>query len=107
MGRVMTVKVIAHYLATRLTSRTPEANPLARKPLPRSGRGSELGAAYRNRTDDLRITRGLFPGRAPASCTDSTDRRRLSCSYLGRMNCPDVGPDLPDMSASWPAAVSP
>ena len=32
------------------------ANPLARKALPRSERGSELGAAYRNRTDDLRIT---------------------------------------------------
>ena len=30
------------------------------------------GAAYRNRTDDLRITRGLIPGRTPASCTDST-----------------------------------
>ena len=32
------------------------ANPLARKPLPRSEEASELRAAYRNRTDDLRIT---------------------------------------------------
>src|SRR6185312_3916662 len=51
------------------------ANPLARKPLPRSEEACELGAAYRNRTDDLRITRGPRPGRARASCTDSTDHR--------------------------------
>jgi hypothetical protein len=31
------------------------------------------GAAYRNRTDDLRITRGLLPARARASCTDGID----------------------------------
>jgi hypothetical protein len=30
------------------------------------------GAAYQNRTDDLRITRGTIPSRACASCTDST-----------------------------------
>ena len=29
-------------------------------------------AAYRNRTDDLRITRGMRPACARASCTDST-----------------------------------
>ena len=50
------------------------------KPLPRLEEASELGAAYRNRTDDLRITRGLLPARARASCTDSihsrTDRTR-------------------------------
>ena len=46
-------------------SRPPEpgrAHPLlvrslAKEPLPRSVEASELGAAYRNRTDDLRITR--------------------------------------------------
>ena len=32
-------------------------------------------AAYRNRTDDLRITRGTIPGHAPASCADSTEHR--------------------------------
>src|SRR5215469_11660979 len=32
-------------------------------------------AAYRNRTDDLRITRGMRPGCVPASCTDSTGNR--------------------------------
>jgi hypothetical protein len=32
-------------------------------------------AAYRNRTDDLRITRGLLPRRARASCTNGTDHR--------------------------------
>jgi hypothetical protein len=32
-------------------------------------------AAYRNRTDDLRIRRGAIPGRAPASCSDRTDHR--------------------------------
>src|SRR5215469_12235166 len=37
--------------------------------------GFSGGAAYRNRTDDLRITRGLLPGRARASCTDGTDHR--------------------------------
>jgi hypothetical protein len=29
------------------------------------------GAAYRNRTDDLRITRGTLPSRTRSSCTDS------------------------------------
>ena len=30
------------------------------------------GAAYRNRTDDLRITRGMLPCRTAATCTNST-----------------------------------
>ena len=30
------------------------------------------GGAYRNRTDDLRITRGTLPSRTRPSCTDST-----------------------------------
>ena len=33
------------------------------------------GAAYRNRTDDLRITRGMLPAYARATCTDGTDHR--------------------------------
>ena len=32
-------------------------------------------AAYRNRTDDLRITGGVLPACAHATCTDSTDHR--------------------------------
>ena len=51
------------------------ANPLARKPLPRSERGSDLGAAYRNRTDDLRITRGPLRCTHAVTCTDSTPNR--------------------------------
>ena len=47
------------------------ANPLARKPVPGSERASELGAAYRNRTDDLRITRRI---RAVHSCPDGHNR---------------------------------
>ena len=42
--------------------------------VPGSG-GFSGGAAYRNRTDDLRITRGLLPACARATCTDSTDHR--------------------------------
>ena len=33
------------------------------------------GAAYRNRTDDLRITSGVLPACARATCIDSTDHR--------------------------------
>ena len=36
------------------------------------GKALNLGAAYRNRTDDLRITRGTLPGCASAGCTDAT-----------------------------------
>ena len=32
----------------------------------------ELGAAYRNRTDDLRITRGMLSRRTAATCTNCT-----------------------------------
>ena len=40
------------------------------------GSGRVLGgAAYRNRTDDLRITRGTIPNHARASCTDGTGYR--------------------------------
>jgi hypothetical protein len=39
--------------------------------MPGSGEISS-GAAYRNRTDDLRITRGMLPSRTRPSCTDST-----------------------------------
>ena len=37
-----------------------------------SSRPSAMGAAYPNRTDDLRITRGMLPARIRPSCTDST-----------------------------------
>ena len=45
-------------------------------------------AAYRNRTDDLRITRGPLPGRAPASCTDSTDHRTDGTRRAGTIQGP-------------------
>jgi hypothetical protein len=48
----------------------------------------DVGAAYRNRTDDLRITRGLLPGRAPASCTDSTDHRIDGTRRAGTIHGP-------------------
>ena len=45
----------------------------------RGGGGGQDGgyarAAYRNRTDDLRITRGPIPGRMHAMSTDTTDHR--------------------------------
>jgi integrase len=70
------------------------ANPLARKPLPRSERASELGAAYRNRTDDLRITRGTRRACARASCTDSTGDRTDGTRGAGiiRRPGPRTGP---------------
>jgi hypothetical protein len=52
------------------------ARPLARKPLPRSERVSELGAAYRNRTNDLRITR-VF------SCVARGFKARASFMFAG------------------------
>jgi integrase len=39
-----------------MRSMRPVSKPVSKKALPRSERASELGAAYRNRTDDLRIT---------------------------------------------------
>jgi hypothetical protein len=72
------------------------ANPLARKPLPRSERACELGAAYRNRTDDLRITRGpvACPGGLP--CTDSTTDGTGStdCTGISRPAVPRPVPRL-------------
>ena len=51
-------------------------------------------AAYRNRTDDLRITRGPLPGRAPASCTDSTGNRidGTRRAWIVRRPGPRTGP---------------
>ena len=45
-------------------------------------------AAYRNRTDDLRITRGTIPSRAHASCTDSTDHRINGIRRAGTIQGP-------------------
>ena len=45
-------------------------------------------AAYRNRTDDLRITRGTIPSRTPASCTDSTDHRTDGTRRAGTIQGP-------------------
>jgi hypothetical protein len=45
-------------------------------------------AAYRNRTDDLRITRGTVPGRARASCTDSTAIALMAPAALGLSGYP-------------------
>jgi len=56
--------------------------------------GSLGGAAYRNRTDDLRITRGTIPVRARASCTDSTGNRTDGTHGAGiiRRPGPRTGP---------------
>ena len=74
--------------------------PWTESPGPRAGlrdhrdaqkRASDLQryrAAYRNRTDDLRITRGSIPGRAPASCTDSTDHRTDGTRRAGTIQGP-------------------
>jgi hypothetical protein len=50
--------------------------------MPGSGRFSS-GAAYRNRTDELRITRGMPPACARATCTDSTANRTDGCRGAG------------------------
>jgi hypothetical protein len=54
----------------------------------------KLGAAYRNRTDDLRITRGTRCGCARASCTDSTGDRTDGTRGAGiiRRPGPRTGP---------------
>ena len=87
------------------------ANPLARKPLPRSERASELGAAYRNRTDDLCITRGLLPRSDSVTCTDSTmDRTRSSdCTGIWQppVPRPTVDRRLPPHYHADPAAPFP
>ena len=51
-------------------------------------------AAYRNRTDDLRITRGMRPGCAYSDCTDSTGNRTDSTRGAGiiRGTGPRTGP---------------
>jgi hypothetical protein len=48
------------------------------------------GAAYRNRTDDLRITRGLLPRSHSVTCTDSTADRTGSadCTGISRLPVP-------------------
>jgi hypothetical protein len=46
------------------------------------------GAAYRDRTDDLRITRGMLPARARATCTDSTDHRTDGTHDAGIIGTP-------------------
>jgi len=55
---------------------------------------SWAGAAYRNRTDDLRITRGTIPSRTHASCTDTTDHRTDGTLRAGiiRRPGPRTGP---------------
>ena len=40
-------------------------------------------AAYRNRTDDLRITRGTRPDRTRAGCTDGTEMALTALAALG------------------------
>ena len=64
------------------------ANSLSRKPLPISERACELGAAYRNRTDDLRVTRGPVPRSRRLTCTDSTADRTGSAGSTGISRLP-------------------
>ena len=70
------------------------ANPLSKSPVATRDGASELGAAYRNRTDDLRITRGTRRGCARASCTDSTGDRTDGTRGTGiiRRPGPRTGP---------------
>jgi hypothetical protein len=68
--------------------RCSQGSPLAKKPLPRSEGGSELGAALGNRTPDLRITRGPIPIRTHASCTDTTDHRTGGTRRAGTIQRP-------------------
>ena len=69
-------------------------NPFRGTECQRSNYAIYLGAAYRNRTDDLRITRGLRPGRPGASCTDSTDHRTDGTHGAGNIRSlgPRTGP---------------
>jgi hypothetical protein len=57
---------------------------------------SELGAAYRNRTDDLRITRGLLPRSHSMTCTDSTTNgsEGPDCTGISRHPVPRLVPRL-------------
>jgi len=56
---------------SRLEWRSKMRTTSSRAEIPGS-RWFSSGAAYRNRTDDLRITRDTVPARARAGCTDST-----------------------------------
>ena len=58
------------------------------------------GAAYRNRTDDLRITRGLLPRSHSLTCTDSTANRTGSPDCTG-ISQPPVPRPIPRPSR-WP-----
>ena len=53
-------------------------------------------AAYRNRTDDLRITRGMLPRCTAATCTNSTTDSAWSAGSTGnsRLLGPRAGPRL-------------
>jgi hypothetical protein len=53
-----------------------------RTKVPGSGMLSD-GAAYRNRTDDLRITRGMLRSLGPATCTDATRKCRHCTQNAG------------------------
>ena len=48
--------------------------------------GFYLGAAYRNRTDDLRITRGPLTSARRLTCTDSMADRTLSTDRPGNFS---------------------
>jgi hypothetical protein len=60
------------------------------------------GAVYRNRTDDLRITRGLLPRTDCLTCTDSTPDRPLSadCAEISRPPVPQPVPQ-PAVDRHW------
>ena len=69
-----------------------------RTKMPGSG-GVLGGAAYRNRTDALCITRGTIPSRAGASCTDSTGNRTDGTHGAGITRRP--GPRIGPRPRSW------
>ena len=61
--------------------------------------GFSGGAAYRNRTDDLRITRGMRPVHGRASCTDGTGNRLNGTHGAGIIRRP--GPRTGPRPRSW------
>jgi phospholipase C len=67
-------ETIFDRLEQRLKGRSKMRTTRSPIEMPGNGRFSS-GAAYRNRTDDLRITRGLLPRSHSVACTDSTPNR--------------------------------
>jgi hypothetical protein len=59
------------------------SKPVSKEPRRKRGRAVDLGEVYRNRTDDLRITRGLLPRTESMTCTDDAADRTNSADCTG------------------------